>query len=137
MFQKADVAAGGKVLKRTTTGDIPVSSPELTAFDLVSYHDRVGGLDRIATILAELSESIDAARLGQEATVCGCDAVVQRVGYLLGSVLGETALTSELRKWVQQRRPRYVALTPANGCKGRPRDRQWRVIINETVESEV
>lgn len=137
VFRKANVAAGGKVARRTVTGDIPVSCAELTALDLVSYQSRIGGLDRVATVLAELSESMDAERLAQEAACYGCDAAAQRVGYLLGSVLGEVDLTKGLLEWVKQRRPRYAAIAPANTANGRPRDRHWRVVINETVESEI
>lgn len=37
-------------------GPLRVSSPEATALDLVGYASRAGGLDPVATVLAELSE---------------------------------------------------------------------------------
>lgn len=42
------------------TGYINVSSPELTALDVVFFFDEVGGFNRITTVLEELSESMDA-----------------------------------------------------------------------------
>lgn len=47
----------------TPRGYLRVSSPEATAFDLVGYPDRCGGLDNVATVLAGLAEKLDAQRL--------------------------------------------------------------------------
>ena len=47
----------------TPRGFIVVSTPEATAFDLVGYHHRAGGLSNVATVLSELAEKIDPERL--------------------------------------------------------------------------
>jgi hypothetical protein len=41
---------------RTPTGDMKVSAPEATAFDLVRYPEHAGSLSNVATALAELAE---------------------------------------------------------------------------------
>ena len=45
----------------TPRGTILVSTPEATAIDLVGYQHHAGGLDQVATILAELVEKIEHA----------------------------------------------------------------------------
>jgi predicted transcriptional regulator of viral defense system len=50
-------------LIKTETGYFRISNPAATAFDLVRYTDRVGGLERVTTVLQELGESIDGDRL--------------------------------------------------------------------------
>ncbi len=45
-WNKKDIAE-----KKTDTGYIKISSPELTALDVVYFADNVGGLNRVATIL--------------------------------------------------------------------------------------
>ena len=47
----------------TPRGFIVVSTPEATAFDLVGYRHRAGGLSNVATVLSELAEKIDPERL--------------------------------------------------------------------------
>ncbi len=48
---------------KTPRGYLKVSTPEVTAFDIVGYPHYAGGLDNIATVLTELAESLDAGVL--------------------------------------------------------------------------
>jgi len=45
----------------TPRGTVTVSTPDATAFDLIGYEARIGGLDAVATILAELAEKLELA----------------------------------------------------------------------------
>jgi predicted transcriptional regulator of viral defense system len=69
----------------TPRGAIAVSTPEATAIDLVGYHHHVGGFDNVATVLAELAEQIDAAKLVDAAQTAPLP-WAQRLGYLLDHV---------------------------------------------------
>ncbi|TAL61070.1 MAG: hypothetical protein EPN85_05730, partial [Bacteroidetes bacterium] len=44
--------------RKTESGYLKISSPELTAADVVQYEKRIGGLSRAATILNDLVEEI-------------------------------------------------------------------------------
>lgn len=48
---------------KTPRGYLKVSTPEVTTFDLAGYPHHAGGLDNTATVLTELAESLDAAKL--------------------------------------------------------------------------
>lgn len=76
-----DVAVGIGECK-TEAGTMRVSSPELTAFDLVRYSHATGGLDHVLTVLIELGAKIDGGKL---AILCPKfeTSVRQRLGYLL------------------------------------------------------
>jgi hypothetical protein len=81
----------GVVERKTDTGTMKVSSPELTALDLLRYIHVAGGVDAVATVLADLGGKIDGAKLAAVAAhfdrACG-----QRLGYLLDRLgLGERA----------------------------------------------
>jgi predicted transcriptional regulator of viral defense system len=65
-----------------STGYLKVSSPELTALDLLMYSNKSGGLNHIATILSELVESIDSEKLIALAKQLGKDVWLQRLGYI-------------------------------------------------------
>lgn len=68
--------------RNTDTGRMKVSSPELTALDLLRYRHAGGGLDNIATVVADLAEQLDAGKLARLAAAYE-RSVSQRLGYLL------------------------------------------------------
>ena len=72
--------------KNAEIGTLRFSGPELTAVDLVQFASHVGGYQRVATVLAELMDSVDMGRVG-ELLPFTTVATVQRLGYLLECVL--------------------------------------------------
>ena len=135
-FKKANVAATPQVKKRSFTGDIAVSSPAATALDLVAYERSVGGLDRVLTVLQELSESIEPNGLVEAVKADGRLPYIQRLGWLLDKA-GHQTLTGKLHKWLGQQKTKPVALAPSLPIKGHPHDPKWRVIVNTEVESDL
>lgn len=72
--------------KQVYSGSLTVSTPETTALDLVRYVDHAAGLSNVATVLQELGEAMDAARLCELARAERCPyspRVVCRLGHLL------------------------------------------------------
>lgn len=121
---------------QTETGVMRVSTPEATAFDLVRYMDIAGSLSNVATVLAELAESLDAAKLLAVAQTGVEIASVQRVGHLLES-LGFAALVSPLWEWLSQQKPCPVLLRPGRKDSKEHKNVRWSVIVNEQVEVDV
>lgn len=127
-------------LVRVPTGDIPVSTPEATAFDLVLYPQVAGFLSNIATLLIELSEKIDPKKLPATAKIFSEAPLAQRLGYLLDTFVS-TKATQELHAWVEKQRPRWTFLRP--GWKSiltkqaLERNEKWHININEKVEPDV
>src|SRR5690606_19667186 len=60
---KKAMPVAGMEERKTDTGYLNISGPELTAFDLVQFEDRVGGINRVSQALRELIDSMDAERL--------------------------------------------------------------------------
>ena len=68
--------------RKTDTGTMKVSSAALTALDLLRYPQASGGIDNVATVLAELAPAIEPDELASLST--GMErSRVQRLGYLL------------------------------------------------------
>lgn len=88
------------VQKKVDTGYINVSSPELTALDLVYYFDQAGGLNRVATVLEELSESIDANKMLDLAKRYSPVTTVQRLGFLLEEILNMRDLSDPIKDYL-------------------------------------
>ncbi len=127
---------GSTVFERNTPrGRLRVASPEATALELVGYADQSGGLDNVASVLAELGEGIDPARLVSE-----CErspiAWVQRLGYLL-DLTEHRDLADKLAPLVVARAKEVAPLVRAKSRSGAPRDERWRLAVNAAVEPDV
>lgn len=120
---------------KTSSGHIPISTPEMTAYDLVRYRKRAGSIDHTATVLAELAERIDAKKLlaiaerGEELPV------VQRLGYLLERT-GHGELAEDLVGFVQAHKVKMVPLELHSSEKVSARDAKWHVLVNASIEVE-
>ena len=118
----------------TPRGTLLLSTPEATALELVGYAARCGGLDNVATVLAELAEVLAAGKLRVAARHCPIS-WVQRLGYLLEKA-GRKALARELHP-VVDRRARALAPLLRSAPRGNvPRSDRWRVLVNTAVEPE-
>ena len=114
-----------------------MSSPELTAIDLIAYEKRIGGLNRVATVLEELSEKIDKTKLLNQAKDSFALSYIQRLGYLLDKILHKKSLAAPLKGWLKKQKPFQTPLKRDVPTKGFPIDTDWNIIINTEVESEL
>lgn len=118
----------------TPRGTVAISTPEATAVDLVGYHERAGGLDNVATVLAELAERLDPDALliaAQTAPVTWA----QRLGHLLDRVGAEDRATA-LRPYVGAHARETVPLLPSAPRAASVRDATWKLYVNAEVEAE-
>jgi len=117
----------------TPRGEIRVSTPEATAIDLAGYPGHAGGLDQVATVLSELAESIDSAKLPEAAATAPL-IWAQRLGYLL-ELAGAGNAALALKSYVRGRARDYLPLV-SDGPKQGERNADWKVIVNAAVEVE-
>lgn len=132
---RKDVETTSVIEKKTPRGFLRVASPEATALELVGYADQCGGLDNVATVLAELVEVIDAERLVSECMRSPL-AWVQRLGYLL-DLTGKHDLADTLVPSVVARAKDVAPLVRAATRSGAPRATRWKLAVNATVEPEL
>ncbi|MDE3017315.1 MAG: type IV toxin-antitoxin system AbiEi family antitoxin, partial [Pseudomonadota bacterium] len=118
----------------TPRGGILVSSVEATAFDLVGYANHAGGLDAVATILAELAEKIDPDKLAAVAATAPAP-WAQRLGYLLERA-GAGEKTALLKKYVHGTAKNTTPLLSGASFDGTAIDKNWRLALNTEVEIE-
>ncbi len=83
-YYRKDIAAveSGIEDRKTDTGSMKISSPALTALDLLRYPQAAGGIDNVATVLTDLGEKIDPSELATLSNAAERP-VVQRLGHLL------------------------------------------------------
>src|SRR6266513_156726 len=118
----------------TPRGTISVSTVEATAVDLAGYPRHAGGLDQVATILAELAEKVDPKLLVTAAKTAPLP-WAQRLGYLL-ELLDAKQPASLLKAYVQANARDWTPLVPgARGVRARRAD-DWLLLVNAEVEPE-
>ncbi|MBX9462851.1 MAG: type IV toxin-antitoxin system AbiEi family antitoxin [Aquamicrobium sp.] len=140
-YYRKDIAAveSGIEDRKTDTGRMKISSPALTALDLLRYPQAAGGIDNVATVLTDLAEKIDPSQLAALSEAAERP-VVQRLGHLLER-LGHAdranpmhaALTARsATPWTELDRgeTRDPDFTPAP----QEHDGRWRVVVRRTPE---
>jgi predicted transcriptional regulator of viral defense system len=121
--------------RNTPAGIIKISTPEATALDLIGYTKQCGGINNVATVLAELAEKIDSKRL-IVASKLSPVAWVQRLGFLL-DIIVKRDKTEGIAGYIKNKLPVRVPLVPNNSRKGAKMDSRWRVFINAKVEADI
>lgn len=122
--------------RKTDTGYLWVSSPELTATDIIQYEQRIGGLSRATTVINELVEEMKVSRLNETLLRVIPTTVVQRLGFLLDIVLEQKKLANRLYTVSLQVGHTFyrVPLKASDPVKGLSSDKRWKVIHNSEIE---
>jgi predicted transcriptional regulator of viral defense system len=140
-YYRKDIATveAGIEDRKTDTGRMKISSPDLTALDLLRYPQAAGGIDNVATVLTDLAEKISPPQLAALSDAAERP-VVQRLGYLLDR-LGHAdraapmhaALTARgAAPWTEL--DRQEARDPDFTPEPQERDDRWHVIVRRTPE---
>ena len=137
---KKNISPGYLVTVNARSGSILVSSPELTAVDLLLYPHRAGGLNNIATVIDDMAGILDFSKVEPDFFEGVPPAVIQRLGFLLEDVAGETEIADLLflkakeagltfRKALLNPAVQRVAQDPGF-------NKRWKVVVNTDVEAD-
>lgn len=135
-----DAVTVGIEWRETDTGTMAVSSPALTALDLLRYPHASGGIDSVATVLEDLGPRIDPEQLATLSTLVERP-VVQRLGYLLVR-LDRDVVTEPMFEALRSRRPLPWTELQREECdqdsapEHLQRDDRWRILVRQSPESE-
>src|SRR6266851_2688007 len=126
--------ASGIENQKTDTGNMKVSSVELTLLDLLRYPQASGGLDNVMTIFEDLGPKIEAGKI---AVLCDAfeRSVIQRAGYLLDHS-GLADHPEKLHEFLERdSHAQWTELDPslASDSELAPeilaRDKRWHVLV--------
>ncbi|MHB1910935.1 MAG: type IV toxin-antitoxin system AbiEi family antitoxin domain-containing protein [Acidimicrobiales bacterium] len=135
--ERRHLAQLSRVRRNVPTGQVWVSTPEVTALDLAADPQRGGGVSNTATVLIELAgdDQLDPVHLAEAAEQFSL-AAVRRLGYLLDTV-DQPELAKVLHP-VAQRRRRFPPdpLAAGGGVSGSV-DSRWRLLVNTAVEPDL
>jgi len=124
--------------RKTESGYLKVSSPALTASDLIQYEKRAGGITRVATILNELQEGIDPKEFDPVFFNSTPSTAIQRLGYLIEKAINNKNLANELFAASQKNGVNFfrIPLKASAPAKGFYSDNRWKVIVNIEIEMD-
>lgn len=125
-----------------STGYLKVATPELVILDLLSYPNRIGGLNHVATILSELVENLDAVKLIKLAQGTQKEYQLQRIGYILEKIdvmddNKKNVIIEVLAKFVNFNLQNYQPLASEVKKDGYSKCQKWKIIENANVESDL
>ncbi len=121
---------------KTETGYVVVSSPALTAIDLIIHEKNVGGLNRATTVLSELIEKLHPDSFSFDLLKHFPISIIQRLGYILDVLLNCTDLANKIYEICQQNRLAFYStmLKSKKYTKGCPINPKWKISINTEIE---
>ena len=122
--------------KKSDTGYFNVSSPALTAIDLVHYQSKIGGLNRIFTVLEELSEEITAEEVRDLLSWYPHTSAIQRLGYLLQEAQADE-LAEIIETHLSQRTIYPVSLSTEKTKERGKLVKPFKVHVNVEPESDL
>jgi hypothetical protein len=111
------------------TAPLWISTPEATAFDLIRYATRIGGIERAAETIAALLPALHARQLRRVLDAEYEPTIAQRLGFIIEAGGGK-ALADAVRAWL----PHKLATVPLSTIKGEQRHfpviERWQVLNN-------
>ena len=122
------------VQKKTQTGFVNVSSPELTALDLCTYIWKFG-VNRVTTILIELHEEMKPSFLKKVAQEYDNVSSLQRLGYILENFTENEKLINTIYVALKENKTYFVPLSPKKEKKGEY-NHKWKIIVNMQIEPD-
>lgn len=122
--------------RKTQTGYVRISSPVLTAADIIQYEKEIGGLSRACTVLNDLTEVLDFRKTPDAFFEVVSTATIQRLGYLLENVLESPDLANQLYEKALQANCKFqtVPLKNSKSIEKKLLDKKWKIIINTGIE---
>jgi predicted transcriptional regulator of viral defense system len=131
---RRDLARTPVVEMNSPRGRLRVASPEATALELMGYAEQAGGLNNVVSVLADLVDAINAAKLAAAARLCPV-AWAQRLGHLL-ELIGHEELAGALVDHVREHATVVTPLVRSRAVVRAPRAKRWKLALNASVEPD-
>ena len=124
------------IQKKTESGYVNLSDPILTCLDLINYYKTIGGLNRAATVINELSEEITEPEITKEILQLATNANMQRLGYLWEYECDQVGLSNVLFKILKEGLSSFkiYKLNPSKDLQKQYIMNRWKINVNTKIE---
>ncbi|WP_282053408.1 type IV toxin-antitoxin system AbiEi family antitoxin domain-containing protein [Maribacter luteus] len=126
-------------IKKSDAGIFKISDAALTAVDLLHYQNKLGGLNRMLSVLEELIEGITYSDLSDLLSWYPNKSTLQRLGYFIdgSDTDNEESLRGLLVEYFKSVKYFPVLLRPSSKEKAGAVDNFWKVDVNIKLESDI
>lgn len=122
--------------QKSDAGIFQISSPALTCVDLIHYHSKLGGINRISSVLNELTGQVGRKDIIDLLSWYPYLSTLQRLGYFFEYFSADQNLTEAI--YLRLRKDKFFPVTLSrNSNKGGGKiDNKWKVDANVRLEIE-
>ena len=125
------------VTKKADAGTYKISSPGLTALDLIHHQTKLGGLSRMLATIEELAEEIDKHDIVELLKWYPNRSTLQRFGFILEEIGGNEDHLESIFEQLKSIRYFPVLLSPNSQQKPGSINNRWKVDVNVKIESDL
>ncbi len=127
------------LIKKADAGIFKISDPVLTAVDLLHYQNKLGGLNRMVSVLEELMEGITYSNLSDLLSWYPHKSTLQRLAYFIdgSDIEDEESLVALLIEYFKPLQYYPILLSPSSKVKAGSVDNFWKVDVNVKLESDI
>ena len=122
--------------KKADAGTFRISTPGLTALDLIHHQTKLGGLNRMLATIEELAEEIDEHDLAELLSWYPNKSILQRFGFLLEEIGGNGEHLEQIFDQLKSIKYFPVLLSPNSQQKPGSVYNRWKVDVNIKLESD-
>ncbi len=123
--------------KKADAGVYKISSPVLTALDLIHHQTKLGGLNRMLATIEELAEEINEHDLAKLLSWYPNRSTLQRFGFLLEEIGGNEDHQEKVFDQLKSIKYFPVLLSPNSQQKPGSVNNRWKVDVNIKLESDL
>ncbi|MDT0646037.1 type IV toxin-antitoxin system AbiEi family antitoxin [Zunongwangia sp. F260] len=125
------------VSRKGDAGMFKISSPCLTAVDLIYHQTKIGGLNRMLSVLEELTEEMKLADAKDLLSWYSQKSVLQRLGFLLDEINPGSEIANLIYEHLKLKKFYPVLLSPRSSEKAGAVENRWKVDVNIKMESDL
>ena len=137
VFATSNWPAKNILREKSDAGYFNISSPALTAMDLIHYQSKLGGMNRMLAIIEELTETISSKDIQDLLTWYPHTSTIQRLGFLLDELQADQPIIETIRRYLGKQTYYPVLLSPERTRKPGSTGNPWKVDVNIELESDL
>ena len=124
-------------IKKSDAGIYKISSPALTIVDIINHQTKLGGINRILSIIEELSEELKESDLIELISWYPNRSTLQRFGFLLEELRINEKVQELLFLNLKTTKFFPVLLSPEINVRPGAVNNKWKVDVNVKMESDL
>ena len=136
-FTSSEIPTKNIIEKKSDAGIFKISSPALTIVDLIHYQTKLGGLNRMLSVIEELTEEITKQDIIELLKWYPNKSSLQRLGFLFEYLQTDEEIINILKSYFNNKKHYPVLLRPQTHNKPGAVNNYWKVDVNIKLENDL